>query len=168
MQISAKTLTGKTITLEVEANDTIEEVKAKIKDKEGIPSSDAKPLQGVIHERKLLQDGKTLKDYSIEAESTLRCVYALLGGGRYKKRKGGGSTDFADMARFREIHVIDEAAVAALWAAPEEVRVDCLATYHSPTKGFRNDDPDVSSHVVSWLGRCMQRWKGTMYNAEPA
>ena len=76
MQIFAKTLTGKTITLEVEANDTIEEVKAKIKDKF---SKDGryKLLQEVIYEGKLLQDGKTLKDYSIKAESTLRCAYAL-------------------------------------------------------------------------------------------
>lgn len=67
MQIFVKTLTNKTITLEVEPNDSIDAIRVKIQEKEGIPPKNQK----LIFAGKELENGKTLSDYNMQKESTI-------------------------------------------------------------------------------------------------
>lgn len=76
MQLFVKTLTGKTVSIEVEEGESIEDVKAKISEKEGIPPEQ----QRLIFGGQQLQDSKTLDDYDVGDDATLHLVLRLRGG----------------------------------------------------------------------------------------
>jgi ubiquitin C len=78
MLLFVKTFTGNTITLHVQPCDTIDNVKTKLQEKEGFPMSQ----QHLISAGKLLEDYRTLKEYEIQAETTLHLMLRLRGGAR--------------------------------------------------------------------------------------
>ena len=76
MQIFVKSLTGQCMTFDVDQNESIDLIKAKIQEKQGIPQEQ----QRLIWAGKDLQIGKTLSDYNIQQDSTLHLVIRVRGG----------------------------------------------------------------------------------------